>query len=1064
MSNTFSRQLRAGICLSIFNFLLFSSSAVLAMPAAPFPFNETQPDGQEITLRTRGDENYNWMEDADGYTVVKNKGWFEYAEQAPSGHLNPNGMVVGRSNPKAAGLEKHIKPTAAIRALSAKKVDGASVTSEGVSAQGVAPAGTVKNLVVMLRFSNHVGRTLPSVADVDVLFNATGGHPTLAPTGSVKDVYFENSYGQMTLNSFVNPLIGNWITVSNTEAYYANGESGDETLWLALKEALTALDNAGVNFKDYDTDNDGRIDSIAFIHSGYGAEWGGSDAYGTPQASRIWSHRWAIQPQWNSNDGVSVYDYHISPGVWGTSGSAIGRIGVIAHETGHFFGLPDLYDTDSTAGEGVGSWELMANSWDFNYTQLCPPHFSPWSKTFLGWYTPTVISQPGQYTINQAETNAQAYRINSGFSSGEYLLIENRQDTGFDCTIPQGGIAIWHIDDNVGYNTQGYPGQSNWPANGLHYRVALLQADGLYNLEKGNNRGDSGDMHHAAGVDAIGPGPGNHPNTDTYKGGVVTQTGITISSISASSASMTFCLNGCTGVPAPSGLTATAQSTSQIALNWADNSSAETGFTIDRSTNGTTWSFLATVSANVTSYNNSGLSPNATWFYRVSAFAGADTSTWSNTASATTFDVPPVAPASMSATPASSSQINLAWADSANNETGYRVEQSLNGGGTWSTIATLGANSIGYNNTGLAANTIYHYRVAAFNSAGDSGFATANATTNPPPPYFDYVAQSQTASEGTVSGSYTNTQGDDGTVQSITEVQTGGNPSKRRSSLSHRWTFNVSAGNATTLMANAWKNADSTDGDNFQFQYSTDGASYTNAFLVSSILNSNQQSFVLPNTLSGTVYVRVIDTNDVQGNSAVDTLSVDYLVIHVDNTVVTPPAAPTLQSATAVAYNQVNLVWTDNASDETAYEVQRATGGGSYSTVATLGANVVSYSDASVSASTAYNYKVRALKGATPSSDSNVLPVTTPAQPSGSINLSASGFKVKGVQQVDLSWSPAASGNVDIKRTGSSAKTVTVPNSGSYNDNIGIKGTATYQYEVCIAGTTTCSNKATVVF
>jgi hypothetical protein len=232
---------------------------------------------------------------------------------------------------------------------------------------------------------------------------------------------------------------------------------------------------------------------------------------------------------------------------------------------------------------------------------------------------------------------------------------------------------------------------------------------------------------------------------------------------------------------------------------------------------------------------------------------------------------------------------------------------------------------------------------------------------------------------------------------------------------------------------------------------------------VSSTLNLNQ-SFVLPNTLSGTVYVRVIDTNDVQGNSALDTLSVDYLVIHVDNTVVTPPAAPTLQSATAVAYNQVNLVWTDNATDETAYEVQRATGSGSYSTVATLGANVVSYSDTSVSASITYNYKVRALKGSTPSSDSNSLPVTTPAQPSGSINLSASGFKVKGLQQVNLSWSPTASGNVDIKRSGSSVKNVTVPNIGSYNDNIGIKGTATYQYVVCIAGTTTCSNTVTVVF
>ena len=1060
-SNKLARLLPAGVLATVFSVLLFSSSAAMAMPAAPFPFTETQPDGQVITLRARGDENYNWVEDANGYTVVKNKGWFEYAVQGPSGHLNPNGMIVGRTNPQAAGLEKHIKASPGVRALGIKRVNGASVTSEGVTAEGVPPAGQVKNLVVLVRFSNHVGRTLPSVADVGVLFNANGGHPTLAPTGSIKDVYFENSYGQMTLNSDVNPGIGNWITVSNTEAYYAHGQSGDSTLWQALTEALTALD-AVIDFRDYDTDHDGRIDSIAFIHSGYGAEWGGTDAYGTSYQSRIWSHRWAIQPQWNSNDGVSVFDYHISPGVWGTSGSAIGRIGVIAHETGHFFGLPDLYDTDGTAGEGAGSWELMANSWDFQGTQYCPPHFSTWSKTFLGWISPTVLSQPGLYTINQAETTAQAYRINTGFSSGEYLLIENRQDTGFDCTIPQGGVAIWHIDDNTGYNTQGYPGQGNWPANGAHYRVALLQADGLYDLEKGNDRGDSGDMHHAAGVDAIAPGPGNHPNTDTYKSGVVTQTGITISDISASGSAMTFCFNGCTSISAPTGLTATAQSTSQIALAWTDNSSDETGFTIERSANGSTWSFLASVAVNVTSYTNGGLSPNSTWFYRVRAVNGAAISAWSNTASATTFNQPPAAPTGLTATAASSSQINLNWVDNAGNETGYRVERSPDGASGWTTVATLAANTTSRSDSGLAASTPYYYRVAAFNSAGDSAFATANATTQAPPAFYDYVAQAQTATEGPVSGSYTNTHADDGVSQSITEVQLGGNPSKRRSSLAHRWTFNVTAGNGTTLTANAWKSAVSTDGDNFQFQWSTDGVNYTSAFVVSATANSNLQSAVLPNTLAGTVYVQVIDTNDVQGNSAVDTVNIDYLVIHVDNAVVTPPAAPTGLGATAVAYNQVNLGWTDNASDETAYEVQRAPSGGSYSVVATLGANASSYSDTGVSAQTAYDYKVRAVRGTTPSSFSNVASATTPAQPSGPINLSASGFKVKGFQQVDLTWSGAIGANVDIKRNG--VVITTTANDGFYNDNINVKGTATYQYVVCNAGTAVCSSVVTVVF
>lgn len=80
----------------------------------------------------------------------------------------------------------------------------------------------------------------------------------------------------------------------------------------------------------------------------------------------------------------------------------------------------------------------------------------------------------------------------------------------------------------------------------------------------------------------------------------------------------------------------------------------------------------------------------------------------------------------------------------------------------------------------------------------------------------------------------------------------------------------------------------------------------------------------------------------------------------------------------------------------------------------------------------------------------------------GGITLSASGYKVKGTQHADLSWSGATSTNVDVYRDG--AVITTTANDGFHTDNIGQKGGGSYVYQVCEAGTATCSNEATVNF
>ena len=88
--------------------------------------------------------------------------------------------------------------------------------------------------------------------------------------------------------------------------------------------------------------------------------------------------------------------------------------------------------------------------------------------------------------------------------------------------------------------------------------------------------------------------------------------------------------------------------------------------------------------------------------------------------------------------------------------------------------------------------------------------------------------------------------------------------------------------------------------------------------------------------------------------------------------------------------------------------------------------------------------------------------VTVTAPPEGGFTLSATGYKVKGVQKADLSWSGTGATNVDVFRD--STKIATTANDGAHTDNINNKGGGSYTYKICDQGTNTCSNEAVVAF
>lgn len=189
----------------------------------------------------------------------------------------------------------------------------------------------------------------------------------------------------------------------------------------------------------------------------------------------------------------------------------------------------------------------------------------------------------------------------------------------------------------------------------------------------------------------------------------------------------------------PSNLSATAASSTQINLTWADNANNETAQYVERCAGAgcTNFTQIASLAADVTSYNDTALTPATSYSYRVRAHSAAGDSTYSNiTTASTASSVPvaaPAAPSGLTSAAISRSKIVLSWIDNAVDEQNYLIERCKGSNCTnFNKIATIGANATSYSDNNLTRNTNYSYRVQASNVVGKSAFSnTLNVKTLP---------------------------------------------------------------------------------------------------------------------------------------------------------------------------------------------------------------------------------------------------------------------------------------------------------------------------------------------
>jgi hypothetical protein len=371
-------------------------------------------------------------------------------------------------------------------------------------------------------------------------------------------------------------------------------------------------------------------------------------------------------------------------------------------------------------------------------------------------------------------------------------------------------------------------------------------------------------------------------------------------------------------------------------------------------------------------YTDTGLNAGTQYCYQVKA---RDLSTNNNEtayssnecATTTTPDTTPPTPDPMTwnTFPYSTGSSSIAMAAAtASDPSGvqYSFECTIGGGNNSGWQA-----SPSYEDTGLTPDTSYTYRVKARDMSpnnNETGYSSQqSAITDPLGPVDDYT-DSDIAVQGTVSGSYTDTQSSDDVYESITEVRQG-NPSKGFSSLEHKWTINVSGGDVVTFYVEAHQTS-SSDSDNFVFAYSTDDSVYTDMLTVSKTSdNDTSQSYALPASLSGTVYIRALDTDSTQGNQNMDTLYVDlmYITSEPAGPPDTDPPTPDPMTWATLPYStgssSIAMV-ADTATDASGVEYYFDETSGNPGGADSGWQDSTSYEDTGLQADTTYTYTVKA--------------------------------------------------------------------------------------------------------
>lgn len=387
----------------------------------------------------------------------------------------------------------------------------------------------------------------------------------------------------------------------------------------------------------------------------------------------------------------------------------------------------------------------------------------------------------------------------------------------------------------------------------------------------------------------------------------------------------------------PTNLSATPAdcSDTMVNLTWNDNSGdtwgQETGFVIWRDPEAAFTDpadKIDTVDTNDTSYIDTGLTRNTTYYYQIKSFSDTLGSRgWApDTATITTCDTAPNPPQNLVITSTTDTKVDLQWDTDSTNESGFEIQRSSPDTGSWSTVGTAAAGDTTFIDSTANPNTHYYYRVMAFNTGGACNCDTL------------YSASSNEAD----------------TTTPDTAPQAPSN-----------LTAVIDCSDSTVDLT--WQdNSNGTWGNELGFAIERSAGDST-SFAPLAMVNANDTDYQDSGLVSDTTYYYQVKAYNASGTSAASNIT----------SVQTPPAGPTGLTATVISSTRVDLSWNAPGSNAIRFCLERGTDTSAFAPIDCVDTPMTTYQDTSVAANNYYYYRVKAENTSCSSGYSNVAEANT---------------------------------------------------------------------------------------